>query len=96
MIDINNKEIVSDGRLSDLKRGELAQIIGISPKCKGDPRKRLLDLGFVRGTDISVQNVSPMGNPIAYNIRNTLIALRNEQANLIFIKKVGKIDEQFL
>ncbi len=37
--------------------------------CKGDLRRRLLDLGLVNGTNIKASFKSPMGNPIAYEIR---------------------------
>ena len=54
--------------------------------CKGDLRRRLLDLGLVNGTNIKASFKSPMGNPIAYEIRGTTIALRKEDSKLINIK----------
>lgn len=74
--------------LSDLQSKIKAEIVGIKDDCKGEARRRLLDLGFVKGTKITVQNVSPLGNPIAYNLRDTLIALRKEQADCIIIKTI--------
>ncbi len=76
-------------RLSNLKHGEKAMIAGISQECKGEIRRRLLDLGFVPGTEISIDLTSPMGDPIAYSVRNTNIAIRNEQAKLILIEKLN-------
>lgn len=72
--------------LSVLKKDQLAVIVGLSTNCYREVRQRLLDLGFVRGSEISVQNVSPLGNPIAYNIHNTLISLRNEDAANVLIE----------
>lgn len=54
--------------------------------CKGDLRRRLLDLGLVNGTNIKAIFKSPIGNPIAYEIRGTTIALRKEDSKLINIK----------
>ena len=51
-------------------------------------RRRLLDLGFVINTTIKVDLTSPMENPRAYLIRDTSIALRNEQAKFILIEKI--------
>lgn len=51
--------------------------------CKGDLRRRLLDLGLVNGTNIKAIFKSPIGNPIAYEIRGTTIALRKEDSRLI-------------
>lgn len=70
-----------------MKYGEAARITGLSDQCIGEARRRLLDLGFVRGTSISVQNISPLGNPVAYSLRETLIALRKEQADNILVEK---------
>lgn len=54
--------------------------------CNGNVRRRLLDLGLVRGTKITPVFKSPSGDPIAYEIRNTLIALRKEDSTLIELK----------
>ncbi len=77
-------------RLSSLKGGEKAKIIGISQECRGENRRRLLDLGFVKNTDISIGLESPMRNPKAYLVRDTAIAIRNEQADFVLIEKIGR------
>ncbi len=74
-------------RLSSLLVGEKAEIIGISSEYRGAGRRRLLDLGFVPGTTVLPNFASPMNNPKAYLIRDTVIALRNEQADLVLVKK---------
>ncbi len=74
-------------RLSSLKKDEKAMIIGISKECRGENRRRLLDLGFVRNAEISIDLMSPLENPIAYLIKGSSIALRNDQASKILIKK---------
>ncbi len=78
-------------RLSRLKLGEKAEIIGLSKECRGINRRRLLDLGFVPNTKISIQMESPMKEPKAFLIYDTLIALRKEQADHILIKKYNKV-----
>lgn len=74
-------------RLSSLKENETAHILGISKESRGDNRRRLLDLGFVKGTEISIDLMSPMKDPIAYLVKGTSIALRQDQASKILIKK---------
>ncbi len=74
-------------RLSELQDGEKGKIIGISSECRGANRRRLLDLGFIRGTEIIPEFYSPMKDPRAYLVRNTLIALRNNQADHILVLK---------
>lgn len=75
-------------RLSALKEGELGKIVGMSKECRGDNRRRLLDLGFVKGSTISVDLNSPMKNPVAYKVKGTSIALRHDQASKILINKI--------
>lgn len=48
-------------------------------------RRRLQDLGIVEGTTIECLQKSPSGDPVAYKIRGTIIALRSEDANKIII-----------
>lgn len=74
-------------RLSSLRVGEKAEIVGMSSLCRGLERNRLLDLGVVPGTVTSVELINPSGSPIAYRIRGACIALRKEQAERIRIRK---------
>ncbi|WP_445955477.1 metal-dependent transcriptional regulator [Yeosuana sp.] len=74
-------------RLSSLKIDEKAEIIGISKESRGESRRRLLDLGFVKGSDVSIDLLNPLGEPNAYLIKGTSIALRKSQAAKILIKK---------
>ncbi|MCK5637593.1 MAG: FeoA domain-containing protein [Flavobacteriaceae bacterium] len=74
-------------RLSSLQEEEIAKIVGISKECRGENRRRLLDLGFVKGTEISIDLLSPLQNPKAYLVKGTSIALRNDQASKILIQK---------
>ncbi len=53
--------------------------------CKGAIRRRLLNLGIVKGTPIVPILKSPSGDPTAFIIRGSVIALRKEDANLIVV-----------
>lgn len=52
-------------------------------------RRRLLDLGFSKGTPVKCVQHSPSGDPVAYMLRGTVIALRNEDACNIIVYKGG-------
>lgn len=56
-----------------------------SLKAKGKKRRRLLDLGLIPNTIIKAKRKSPLGDPIAYLIRGTILALRKEETDLIEI-----------
>lgn len=55
-------------------------------KATGPQRRRILDLGFIKNTKVHVIRRSPLGDPTAYLIRDTMIALRNEEASEIIVK----------
>ena len=50
---------------------------------EGVMRRRLLDLGFVAGALIEVVRKSPLGDPIAFRVSQTTIALRKEESSRI-------------
>ncbi len=78
-------ELLEAEYLVSLRPGQQARIVSLSNACRGAERRRLLDLGFVPGSSVHVEMVSPGGDPIAYGIRHTTVALRREQARLIRI-----------
>jgi DtxR family Mn-dependent transcriptional regulator len=76
-------DLVEEEFLSGLRPGGRARVVGLSPACRGPERRRLLDLGFVPGTLVEVDMISPVGDPTAYRVRGSVVALRRAQANLI-------------
>lgn len=56
-----------------------------SIEAEGFLRSRLLDLGFIPGTIVEPVRRSPLGNPTAYRIRGTIIALRSEEGDKILV-----------
>lgn len=82
--------LADDGRdaksLADLRPGERATLLGLAQACRGAERQRLLDLGFVRDTEVTAEMTSPTGDPIAYRVRGSVIALRREQARLVLVR----------
>ena len=74
------KKILS---LDQLKLGQSATIKSL--EIEGIKRRRLQDLGFIEGSAVQAVYASPAGNPTAYLIRGTMLALRNEDAKQIKI-----------
>ena len=60
-------------------------------KCDGPLKRRLLDLGIIKNTKITPVLKSPSGDPTAFEIRGTLIALRKEDASLIEVTEIENI-----
>lgn len=65
-------------RLCDLKNGQKAQVVALQPN--GKLRRRLLDIGLIAGTNVECLGHSPLGDPAAYLIRGTVIAIRSADA----------------
>lgn len=70
--------------LSKVKIGQKAIIKKIN--ANENIKRRLLDIGLTPGTEIECSLSSPSGNPKAYFIRGTLIAIRNEDTNNIIVE----------
>ncbi len=51
----------------------------------GNERRRMLDLGLVPNTLVEALYKSPAGDPIAYQVRGAVIAIRSEDAKKILI-----------
>ena len=56
--------------------------------------RRLLDLGLIEGTVITPLQISPSGDPTAYFIRGTVIALRRRDAEHILVEPVPKSPQE--
>ena len=55
-------------------------------RCSDGVKRRLLDLGLIEGTKITPIFVSPSGDPTAFEVRGSVIAIRIEDTKLIFLK----------
>ena len=72
--------------LKDGKTGMTLKIlqIGESPL-----KQRLMSMGLIPGTKVTVLRSAPIGVPIAIGIRSYNLALRREDAALISVEQVG-------
>ncbi|MBI4363911.1 MAG: ferrous iron transport protein A [Candidatus Latescibacteria bacterium] len=73
-------------RLGDLTPGGR----GIVRRVSGDPvvLRRLMELGFVPGTQVELVRCAPMGDPIEFRIRDTHFSIRRSEANRIDVDPV--------
>ncbi len=88
--------------LLDLRQGESAQIIKI--RGRGHFRRRLMEMGFVKGKEITVVKSAPLQDPIEYKIMGYHVSLRQSEAQLVEVltvhdvrhdEEVREIVEQF-
>jgi len=71
-------------KLTEIAVGKKVRVVELLSK--GLSRQRMLDLGIVPNTIIHVLRQSPFGDPTAYLIRDTCIALREEEAKNIMVR----------
>lgn len=72
--------------LNNLKDNEKAIVLDLT--ATNETRRRLQDIGLINGTQVLCLMHSPLGDPVAYNIRGAVIALRSEDASMVIVKKV--------
>lgn len=51
-------------------------------------KKRIYDLGLIENTIIEAVYKSPFGDPVAYSVRGTIIAIRNNDAKKIIVRRI--------
>lgn len=71
------------GNLNQLLLNKSGKINKI--ECDEGIKRRLLDMGLVKGTEIMPILISPSGDPRAFLVRGTIIAIREEDAKNIKI-----------
>lgn len=74
--------------LSTLPTQAQANIVRLDDRCQGFTRRRFLDLGLTPGTKIYPELDNSFGDPRAYRVRGTLIALRSDQAEAIWVTPI--------
>jgi DtxR family Mn-dependent transcriptional regulator len=80
--------------LAGLPLGEAAEVVALSERCTGLRRRRLLDLGFTAGAQVTAVLANVEDAAHAYRIRDTLIALRKEQAEQVLIRPLAPRSSQ--
>ena len=72
--------------LKELKVGQSAEIVAVGGE--GSLRNRLIDMGLIPRTVLTLRKVAPMGDPIEILIRGYELTLRLEDAANITVKIV--------
>jgi len=70
-----------------LSPGSLGKVKKLT--AEGKSRRRLLDLGLIYDTKVEALRRSLSGDPVAYEIRGAVIALRAEEASKVLVEWLG-------
>lgn len=81
-------------RLSELKTGESGVIVKVLGR--GSFRKRIIEMGFIRGKEVEVIQNAPLKDPIHYRIMGYDVSLRRSDAALIEVVSVSSFSKEEL
>lgn len=70
--------------LKDIKCGQTVKVKKVEGA--GPIRRRIMDMGITKGSEIYVRKVAPLGDPIEINIRGYELSLRKFDAEMIVIE----------
>jgi len=70
--------------LKSLKSGESAVVTKIGGA--GPVKRRIMEMGITKGTEITVRKVAPLGDPMEVNVRGYELSLRKADAELIEVE----------
>jgi Fe2+ transport system protein FeoA len=70
--------------LSEMKPGEAGKISRVGGS--GQIHRRILDMGVIPRTTITVERVAPMGDPIWIKLKGYQLSLRGEEAANIYVE----------
>ena len=69
--------------LKDMKPGETATVAKLLGE--GPVKRRIMDMGITRGTEIFVRKVAPLGDPMELSVRGYELSIRKADAEMIEI-----------
>ena len=70
--------------LRDVKVGETATIVRLHGE--GALKRRIMDMGLTRGTEVFVRKVAPLGDPMELTVRGYELSVRKGDAELIKVE----------
>lgn len=76
--------------LAELDDGQTALLEGYDSKLAAPWRRRFEDLGLLPDTPVRRVRGAPLGDPIAFEVRGTLLCLRRAEARLVRVRSSEK------
>ena len=70
--------------LRDVKVGETATIVRLHGE--GALKRRIMDMGLTRGTEVFVRKVAPLGDPMELTVRGYELSVRKADAEMIEVQ----------
>lgn len=72
--------------LRETKIGETVKVVKLHGE--GAVKRRIMDMGITKGTEVYVRKVAPLGDPIELTVRGYELSLRKADAEMIEVEAV--------
>ncbi|SFP87968.1 ferrous iron transport protein A [Oscillibacter sp. PC13] len=70
--------------LKDVRVGESATVVKLHGE--GATKRRIMDMGLTKGTELLVRKVAPLGDPMELNVRGYELSVRKADAEMIEVQ----------
>lgn len=70
--------------LRNAKVGQTVKVVKLYGE--GAVKRRLMDMGLTRGTEVYIRKVAPLGDPVEVTVRNYELSIRKADAEMIEIE----------
>ena len=70
--------------LRDVKVGETVKVVKLHGE--GAVKRRIMDMGLIKGTEVFVLKVAPLGDPVELTVRGYELSLRKADAEMIEVE----------
>ncbi len=74
-------------QLKDMKIGNKARIVRLTSNNK-EYRHRLIAMGLIPGTELTVSRIAPLGDPVEIQVRGFALSLRKHEAAVLQLEEV--------
>ncbi len=85
-MNINSSKSSNEVKLSELKEGQTGRIVRVGGQ--GVLRRRLLEMGLIKGTQVYVEKYAPLKDPIELIVKGYHVSLRVEEAAKVILEKI--------
>lgn len=70
--------------LRNAKVGQTVKVVKLHGE--GAVKRRLMDMGLTRGTEVYIRKIAPLGDPVEVTVRNYELSIRKADAEMIEIE----------
>ena len=81
---ISFKEEEDKKTLREVKVGESVKVVKLHGE--GAVKRRIMDMGITRGTEVHVRKVAPLGDPVELTVRGYELSLRKADAEMVEVE----------